>query len=70
MGLATPEFRGIVLDIVQMHCTEADVRKIDTRASKGGKYHSITITINATGRQQLDKIYHALSENSNVIMAL
>jgi len=70
MGLATPEFQAIVLDIVHQYCDKTDLRTVNTRASQGGKYHSITITINATGREQLDKIYLALSENSHVIMAL
>ena len=70
MGLATPELRGIVFDIVQTHCDEKDILSVDTKASRAGKYHSITITINATGRPQLDSIYQALTDNSYILMAL
>ncbi|MBT7442462.1 MAG: DUF493 domain-containing protein [Methylococcales bacterium] len=70
MGLATPELRGTVYDIVQKHCAETDILKVDTKASREGKYHSITITINATGRNQLDLIYIALSANASILMAL
>ena len=70
MGLSTPEFHAIVLEIIHAHCAATDIRATHTNTSKNGKYHSITITINATRREQLDHIYHALSEHSSVIMAL
>ena len=41
-----------------------------TRSSRGGKWVSVTVTIQATSRAQLDAIYQALSDHDKVVMAL
>lgn len=43
---------------------------IKTRASSEGKYLSLTVTIMADSKQQLDDIYHDLSANPIVKFAL
>ena len=40
------------------------------RASSGGKYLSVTCTINATSREQLDNLYRDLSSHPMVSMVL
>jgi len=40
------------------------------RASKQGKYLSLTCVIRATSRQQLDALYLELSDHPMVVMAL
>ena len=70
MGLATDEFRSAVLTIIDTHCEACDQLSVKSRSSNAGKYLSITTTIRATRREQLEKIYFALSENPYVIMAL
>ncbi len=38
-----------------------DASTITLRESKGGKYLSVTITVTATSREQLDELYRTLS---------
>ena len=40
------------------------------RASRGGKYLSLTCTVNATSREQLDNLYRELVAHPMVAMVL
>ena len=41
-----------------------------TRASRGGRYLAVTVTVRAQSRDQLDDIYRALSAHERVLFAL
>ncbi|MGF1547503.1 MAG: YbeD family protein [Thiotrichales bacterium] len=41
-----------------------------TRASRNGRYTSLTITVQASSRAQLDAIYRALTASEHVVWAL
>jgi putative lipoic acid-binding regulatory protein len=43
---------------------------MEMRASRLGNYISLTCTINATSREQLDALYRELSGNPRVVMVL
>ena len=47
-----------------------DASTIELRESKGGKYLGVTITINATSREQLDELYRTLSTHPMVKVVL
>jgi uncharacterized protein len=47
-----------------------DAATIELRESKGGKYLGVTITINATSREQLDELYRTLSTHPMVKVVL
>jgi len=70
MGLRTPEFVQIVFEIVQGHVPEIQESALHKRESSNGKYLSVTITIEARSREQLDAIYMDLSAHQLVLMAL
>ena len=70
MGLATDGLHLHVFDIVKRHAPDTDHNAIAQRASKNGKYISVTITIEATSREQLDAIYQDLTASEQVMMAL
>lgn len=70
MGLATPEFDALVVEIVHRHAPDLGEGAVRTRASKGGKYLSVTVTVNATSKKQLDTIYQALTDHELVLMSL
>ncbi len=70
MGLATPEFDAVVVEIVRRHTPNLGEGAVQTRASKGGKYLSVTVTINATSKRQLDSIYQDLTDHELVLMSL
>lgn len=71
MGNAAQDFEHLVIEIVRRHCQEQDILKaIKKRTSSGGKYMSITITIIAQSRAQLDALYTELSSHERVKMML
>lgn len=69
MGLDDGEFRDTVIEILSDHCT-IDAGRISCRASANGKYLSVSVTIQAESREQLDAIYDALTAHEKVLMRL
>lgn len=47
-----------------------DASSIELRESKAGNYLGVTITINATSREQLDELYRTLSTHPMVKVVL
>ena len=70
MGLATETLHLSILDIVQRHAPEANENALKAKPSSNGKYVSITITITAHSRSQLDAIYTDLTACEHILMAL
>lgn len=70
MGHHCDEFEIAVLEIVKRHTPELAEDAITTRPSKGNKYLAITVTIEATSREQLDNIYLELNSHDLVVMTL
>jgi putative lipoic acid-binding regulatory protein len=70
MGLADGALARIVFGIVQRHAPDFDGATMEMRASSGGKYVSLTCTINATSRAQLDALYRELSGHPAVKLVL
>lgn len=70
MGLAVHDVEFIVFEIVQRHAPDTTEDALSRRASSNGKYLSITVTVNAQSRDQLDAIYQALTDHEHILMAL
>jgi len=70
MGLASETLHMEVLEIVQRHAPETGKHALKSRPSSNGKYVSVTITISAKSRTQLDAIYLDLTACEQVLMAL
>ncbi len=70
MGLANDTFEGVVVGIFNQHVPDLGEGAIVSKLSKGGKFESITVTINAKNQQQLDAIYLALTNDPNILMVL
>ena len=70
MGRREDEFAQVICEIVQRHATDFHPRTIEMRPSKNGRYLSLTVTINATSKEQLDALYTELSKHPKVIMVL
>lgn len=70
MGLAKPELQEIILGIVQRHAPETEAQHLREKPSKNGKYISITVTIEAISRAQLDAIYIELNSSDHIVMTL
>lgn len=70
-GKLTDEFKSIVSQIVQKHLDQPLPKSaVSQRYSKNKNYLSLSITIQAQSRQQLDAIYQDLTKEPLVIMAL
>jgi len=70
MGKTNAEFDLLVLEIVRRHSIAVNESEIKSRPSKDGNYLSVTITIEATSKKQLDTIYQALNDHPHVLMTL
>lgn len=70
MGQATDDFRSLVLGIVTRHFGDLAPGRIEERPSANGKYLSITCTVVAQSKAQLDALYLELTSCSQVLVAL
>lgn len=70
MGKAQQDFTQATLAIVKYHAPDFDVTTTAVKASKNGTYLSLTCTIRATSRTQLDTLYQALSDHPMVAIVL
>lgn len=69
-GLAQHGFAQAIAIVVQAHAPDFDAASIEMRNSTGAKYLSLTCTIRATSRKQLDDLYRDLSSHPMVKMVL
>ena len=70
LGKTSSKLDILIVEIIQRHVQDIPEGALLSRPSKNGKYTSITITIEATSKQQLDAIYQELSDHPDVLMAL
>jgi putative lipoic acid-binding regulatory protein len=70
MGVKVDGFVHAITQIAHAFDPAFDAASIELRDSKGGKYLGITITINATSREQLDELYRTLSSHPMVKVVL
>lgn len=70
MGERRDEFAQAMIAIVQGHAPDYDAAQVELRASSGGKYLSLTCTIRATSKAQLDALYRELTAHTWVKVAL
>lgn len=70
VGNHSARFEALVHSIVGKYIQAEHLLASSTRASRGGKYLAVTITINAQSREQLDAIYQELSSCDDVLIAL
>ncbi|MGD8497295.1 MAG: DUF493 domain-containing protein [Chromatiales bacterium] len=61
MGAAIPEFRERVLEIARRHVPDLSEQAVSERSSRGGRYTSLNIVVDATSREQLDGLYRDLT---------
>ena len=70
MGKREDGFAQAVLEIILKHAPDFDAAALEMRPSKKGNFLSVTATVNAQSKTQLDDIYRALSSHPLVLMAL
>lgn len=71
-GKAESNFKNTVINIIKRHVENnlIDDRAITEKNSKDGNYLSLTVTIQAQSKQQMDAIYQDLSDEPLVLLAL
>jgi putative lipoic acid-binding regulatory protein len=70
MGARVDGFAEAMVQIAQQFDPEYDPATLEMRPSKAGNYLSVTLTIRATSREQLDNMYLALTAHPMVKVAL
>ncbi len=69
MGIAADDFDSLIMEIVRKHYPDITEGAVKTKPSREGKYISVTVTIEAQSREQLDNIYLELTAHERVLMA-
>jgi len=70
MGRREEGFAQEVVAVVLAHAPDFDPATVEMRPSSAGKYLSVTVTIEARSREQLDALYQALTGHPKVMMVL
>ena len=70
MGFARDDFDTLVVEIVRRHSPDITEGAVAVRKSSNNKYISVTVTIEALSRDQLDAIYRDLTACEHVLMSL
>ena len=70
MGERSDSFQLTIFEVVRLHAPDLEMAHITARDSSSGKYVSLTVTVTATSKEQLDNIYRALSGHPLVKWAL
>jgi uncharacterized protein len=70
MGRREPRLVQTIVGIVQRHAPDFDPATVEMRTSKKNSYLSVTCTVRATSREQLDALYQDLCDHPSVVMVL
>ncbi len=70
MGASREGFAQAILEVVARHAPEFDAAAMDMRPSKAGNYLSLTCTVRATSKAQLDALYRDLTSHPWVKIVL
>ena len=70
MGRREPRLVQSIVDIVLKHAPDFDANTVEMRTSKKNSYLSVTCTVRATSREQLDALYKDLCDHPAVVMVL
>lgn len=68
-GEAADDFRTLVAELVESELG-GDGYSIRETHSRKGRYISVTVTITATSKSQIDQIYRSLSGHERIMMVL
>ena len=70
MGRREPRLVQTIVGIVRRHAPDFDPATVEMRTSKKNSYLSVTCTVRATSRAQLDALYRELCDHPSVVMVL
>ena len=70
MGLSQQGFAQAIIEVVLRHDPDFSAASMEMRSSKAARYLSLTCTVRATSRVQLDALYQELCDHTMVTMVL
>ncbi len=70
MGATREGFAQAIVEVVLKHAPDFDAARVEMRPSKAGNYLSLTCTIRATSKPQLDALYRELTSHPWVKIVL
>ena len=70
MGRREPRLVHTIVEVVRRHAPDFDPATVEMRTSKKNNYLSVTCTVRATSREQLDALYRELCDHPMVVMVL
>ncbi len=70
MGATREGFAQAVVEVVVKHAPDFDAATVEMRPSKAGNYLSLTCTVRATSKPQLDALYMELTSHPWVKVVL
>lgn len=70
MGATRDGFAQAIVEVVLRHAPDFDAGRVEMRPSKAGNYLSLTCTIRATSKSQLDALYRELTAHPWVKIVL
>ena len=70
MGKSAGDFEKITLAIVTKHFPQLDPTHIQKKFSKDNNFLSLSITVYAESKMQLDALYQELSSTKEILMVL
>lgn len=70
MGANVDGFQTAVVNICRQFDPALNEATVELRFSKAGNYLGVTVTVNATSREQLDELYRTLSTHPLVKVVL
>lgn len=70
MGRCDCDLEALVVEIINRHVDSLGEGAVKTRPSGKGNFMSVTVTVKAHSREQLDNIYLELTARDEVLMAL
>ncbi|HEY6720392.1 MAG TPA: DUF493 domain-containing protein [Burkholderiales bacterium] len=70
MGKTQVGFAQAVTEVVKQYAPDFDAATLEMRPSREGKYLSLTCTVRAVSREQLDGLYRELCDHPMVTMVL
>ncbi|MFY9326666.1 MAG: DUF493 domain-containing protein [Georgfuchsia sp.] len=70
MGVRGDCFAQSIAEIVLRHAPDFEAATMEMRTSRGGNYLSLTCTVRATSKAQLDALYLELTQHPEVKFVL
>ena len=70
MGRHEADFQALVVAMISDHVGEIPAECVRSRESSSGRFLSVTVTVMAESREQLDNVYRTLTASEQVLFVL